>query len=180
MYTLILQNERISTYNKIGLFILLISGAYGAYAYWNLHEGNFIALAIIAVVAGGGGLLNMGSFNSNKDPRIPFFALFIALAALTAWAGNYWFAIAYIAFIFLDITARQKQELIINESGIEMNFFPKRKIEWSELSNVVLKDGMLTIDFKNNRLMQVMLAKESEGVSEVEVNEWCGERVRGE
>jgi hypothetical protein len=32
--------------------------------------------------------------------------------------------------------------------------FPQKKIEWNEVSNLILKDNILTIDLKNNKLIQ--------------------------
>ena len=32
--------------------------------------------------------------------------------------------------------------------------FPGKKYQWDQFSNVVLKDNILTLDFKNNKLLQ--------------------------
>jgi hypothetical protein len=46
-----------------------------------------------------------------------------------------------------------------------------RKIQWPELTNVVKKDDLLTIDFKNNKIVQIEISK-MEG-DEVEFNRFC-------
>jgi hypothetical protein len=32
--------------------------------------------------------------------------------------------------------------------------FPGKKYQWNQFSNIVLKDNILTLDFKNNKLLQ--------------------------
>jgi len=46
------------------------------------------------------------------------------------------------------------------------------KIPWSTLSNVILKDGILTLDYKSNKIMQQYIDKGDE-VGEEEFNHFC-------
>lgn len=48
---------------------------------------------------------------------------------------------------------------------------------WSELSNVVLKDNLLTIDFKNNCLLQVTTEETVEPVEPGEFNLFCARQL---
>jgi hypothetical protein len=47
---------------------------------------------------------------------------------------------------------------------------------WSEINNLVLKDGLLTVDFKNNKLFQ-QLTDENYPVDENEFNNYCRDRL---
>ena len=51
-----------------------------------------------------------------------------------------------------------------------------RIIEWGQLTNVIKKDDMLTIYFKNNRLMQVEVINVDD-VPENEFNQFCGQQL---
>lgn len=44
---------------------------------------------------------------------------------------------------------------VFSAGGITRDFFPGKTYEWSEMDAVILKDGILTLDFKNNRLIQL-------------------------
>jgi hypothetical protein len=58
--------------------------------------------------------------------------------------------------------------------------YPK-KINWNELNNVVIKDDLLTIDFKNNTLFQAYTDDADDDEYEVgddEFNAYCGERLK--
>jgi len=51
-----------------------------------------------------------------------------------------------------------------------------KKYSWSVFANIVLKDGLLTADFKDNRLFQ----KETDSaVNEQEFNDWCNRHLYG-
>ena len=55
--------------------------------------------------------------------------------------------------------------------------FPKRNITWSELSNIILKDGLLTINFKNNKFIQQFVDETKTAVNEQEFNDFCSQQL---
>ncbi|MGC5098563.1 hypothetical protein ACPXA0_26545, partial [Escherichia coli] len=52
------------------------------------------------------------------------------------------------------------EEIAFDKEEIVINSFPKKRYTWNELNNVVLKDGLLTIDFKNNKMLQRLVDSE--------------------
>ena len=61
-----------------------------------------------------------------------------------------------------------------NTQGIQWPYFPKRIVPWSEISHIILKDSVLTIEDKKNRVLQVLLTAESaQSVSEEDFNRFC-------
>lgn len=66
-------------------------------------------------------------------------------------------------------------EFIINETGIaSKSIFVNTKYLWNEFNNVVIKDGLLTFDFKNNRLKYIAI---EEVVNEAKFNEYCRQQL---
>jgi hypothetical protein len=63
-------------------------------------------------------------------------------------------AIPYLVLAWLEKQALAAQEIGFNEKEIVFNGLWPKKIQWSALTNVVLKDGVLTLDFKNNSIIQ--------------------------
>jgi hypothetical protein len=61
--------------------------------------------------------------------------------------------------------------------AITLNTLPPRKYLWPNLQNVILKNGILTIDQKNNRLLQMDVSEIALPFSEEELNGFCKERV---
>jgi hypothetical protein len=69
------------------------------------------------------------------------------------------------------------EKILISEANIILPGFPAdRIIEWNQLSNVTKKYDLLTIDFLNNRLMQVQVIN-SEAINEEEFNKFCQEQL---
>lgn len=82
-------------------------------------------------------------------------------------------------FIVLGILEKfflQKKEIGFTVSHITMGgWFPK-KYEWAEIDNIVLNGGILTIDFKNNKLLQLETDDEEDDeydVEDEEFNNYC-------
>lgn len=66
-------------------------------------------------------------------------------------------------------------EFIINETGIaSKSIFVNTKYLWNEFNNVVIKDGLLTFDFKNNTVKYIAL---EEVVDEIKFNEYCRKQL---
>jgi hypothetical protein len=53
--------------------------------------------------------------------------------------------------------------------------FPPKKYQWSLFSNVILKDNILTLDFKNNKLIQAEI--ETKDVNEEAFNTFAKGQV---
>jgi hypothetical protein len=88
-----------------------------------------------------------------------------------------------IAFLYgvLALLERQikfPEEIGFNKSGITINTFFKKHYEWSFIDNVILKDGLLTIDYKNNKIFQKEIEEEITPVLEKEFNEFCRLQLR--
>jgi hypothetical protein len=106
-------------------------------------------------------------------------ALGIAMALLcfVFWEKNVGMVAAIIiALIFLLIMAVKKRKAIvfISADGVVLKrVLSKTRYPWQELDNVVLKDGLLTIDLLSNKILQAELAKENEAVNEEQFNLFC-------
>ena len=48
--------------------------------------------------------------------------------------------------------------LAFTSADIKKTGFPFKKYQWNQLINVVIKDNILTLDFKNNKLLQGEIA----------------------
>ena len=60
---------------------------------------------------------------------------------------------------------------------IVVPYILQREVNWDEVNNVILKDGLLTIDFKNNKLFQHIILNSDEDISEKEFNEFCNQQL---
>jgi hypothetical protein len=58
-----------------------------------------------------------------------------------------------------------------------MNSFPRKTYDWSDFTNIVLLDNLLTLDFADNRLFQRETIDEEGDAEEDEFNEYCRQRL---
>lgn len=106
------------------------------------------------------------------------YGLFIAS---TGWIvgneKNILFFVLYFIAAILEKQVKMKPTVGFTKERITFNILPKKTIMWQDVSNVVLKDGLLTIDQKNNKLYQ----KEIEDIFTAEVesafNEFCKQQI---
>jgi hypothetical protein len=92
----------------------------------------------------------------------------------TPWVGAFFFLLA-----FLEYQTKRPLEIGFDRDRIVMNTLIKRRFDWTMFNNVILKDGLLTLDFKDNRLLQREIAddEEEDDADEAEFNAYCQERL---
>jgi hypothetical protein len=151
--------------------ILFVSRAYGeggSGLYW-------IAAATVTMLL----LWNVFEIKTGRTTRFKpsFIASFLGLALITPHSL---LSLPYIALAWLEDEALAAQEIGFAGNEIVLNGIRKRRISWAELNNVVLKDGLLTIDFKNNRLFQQEVDDQEDDEydgSEDEFNAFCSQQL---
>jgi len=100
------------------------------------------------------------------------------ICALVWMKEGFWpISILLLLFIVLDVIAHKKLVVHITDKTIIVPYILQKEIDWTELNNVVLKDGLLTIDFKNNKLFQHLVLNSDEDVNEKEFNQFCRQQL---
>ena len=84
-----------------------------------------------------------------------------------------WISIIYIISCFLEKPMKVSPEVAFDSEEIVFNSFPQKKYSWSDVTNVVLKDGLLSIDLKNNTLLQHPVDEAVPSDVEAEFNAFC-------
>ena len=101
------------------------------------------------------------------------------ISAFVWMKEGFWpISILLVLFIVLDIIAHKKLVVHVTDKTIIVPYILQKAIEWNELNNVLLKDGLLTIDFKNNKLFQHLILNSDEDINEKEFNEFCRHRLK--
>ena len=169
-----LKNEKLRTYTIISWLIILLN--FIAFVYLGVTGWSEIAnLPYFAA----GLLLVIFVFRLISD-REEFESDSISLCfslVIIAWIVMqfYWAAVIIIfLFLFQDIS-RRKLIVLFYDDRIIYPSFPKRTILWSELNNVILRDGILTIDLKNNKVFQNEIYSPA---SEIDFNEFCDTQLK--
>ncbi|TAL47462.1 MAG: hypothetical protein EPN92_04820 [Chitinophagaceae bacterium] len=179
-YTLFLKNEKSKSYRIISqliIFFNLLGFIFLLSSSQETIKGNlWIILSII--VTGLYTFFIVVEWISKKALN-NFWHRFIFGYCAIAWLieGYWWLSAVLIVFVILDVLAHKKLLVEISDKQITLPSIIKQKVEWSELSNVILKDGLLTIDFKNNKLFQHLILNPDPDIDENKFNEFCKSRL---
>ena len=77
-----------------------------------------------------------------------------------------------------ETKAKANLEIGFSTQFIMFDNLLKKKYNWGDFNNIILKDNILTLDFKNNRLFQKETIDEESDCDEDEFNEFCREQLR--
>jgi hypothetical protein len=115
--------------------------------------------------------------NRNQQP---FYRMGLLIAA-TGWffiPNGRWITFIYLVAAILEKQAKFPQEIAFGKEEVVFNNFPKQRFSWTEFNNVILKDGIITVDFKTNKLLQKEIQSGSTAQDEKEFNEFCQMRLK--
>ncbi|MEO8766369.1 MAG: hypothetical protein ABI416_18860 [Ginsengibacter sp.] len=166
-FKITLKNDKIKYYKFIALLLVAFNLAVFIYlltAGIHLYE---IGLALLFSV-----LYLVFHLYKSKKAGVPFFikgVSFFILAGGWIILQNYLLAIACIVLGILYRLSLQKLEFLFREDFIRRLNFPRKEYPWSMIGNVMMRDNILTIDFKNNTLIQL---EAENNINEIQFNEF--------
>jgi hypothetical protein len=178
-YAITLKNEKLKQYDRIALFIIIINLALFIYLIISspLRSARIAsAVGAVLIIAA----LSIDYFliriKNNEGTPYKLFAEYII--SMTWLQMEYWW-IALLCFVLSSFYFIAKRQLLVNvfKEKIIYPSFPKKNIAWTELANIILKDGLLTINFKNNRFIQQFIDETKSPVDEKEFNEFCTQQL---
>jgi predicted membrane protein len=178
-FEIILKNERSRLYDRLALFIFIL---------------NAVGICLVFY-------LNYSSISQKDTGQITALALFIFLSVLWGSSRNYikkylfvfasvstglywllmgfwWIGLILLLLSLFYTLSKKDYKVKVNSDNISYPSFPKRLINWNELNNAVLKDGLLTIDFKNNRIIQHYIDTRRKMIDQKEFNEFCTQQLK--
>jgi len=172
-YVVVLKNAAGWQFNAFGFLLNLVSCVFFTREFVFTDEKNIFLIAGIFLVIG----LLLYNVGRMRNGHKVFFNRAYLISALL-WIKMPYMEWLFVAFILLAILERQVKfplEIGFSETHVVLNTLLKRKYRWDQLSNVVLKDGILTIDFLNNHLIQREVEEDpdDDDVSEEEFNAFC-------
>ena len=171
-----LKNEKLTTYNSLSKLIIFIFFVLFCYLaiFSELRHIRIKSIGTIILLSICFGLQFYFRSSKYSFSHRPFFFIIIL-----AWINieYYWMAGITLLFdIFSKITTRNL-EVAFTKNDIQYPSFPIKKIKWDEVAQVILKDGLLTIDFKSNKIIQQTIDEIKTPVDEKEFNDFCRQQL---
>lgn len=159
---------------QLMIFIAIIELGTGL-AEWTNQKWTILVSIVFMLLFWG-----YNRFNKQNTHQ-PYYrtSLFVAAIALYYLAGYpVWLAVLYVAAGIAEGLAKFPEEIGFNNDQVVFNTLPKKVYNWNEFSNILIKDGVITIDFKNNRLFQKDLQEPVYASLEKEFNAYAQEQLR--
>lgn len=108
------------------------------------------------------------------------FTLDIALLLIALFwisRGKYLIALLLILVALIGFYINRKKIVSVSDAGIRYPYFIDKNIGWSEVGNIILRDDILTIDLKNNKLLQSAVVNVGASIDEATFNNYCMQQM---
>ena len=151
-FEIILKNEKIRSYRTIALIVLLLNLAtFILLLFYDVYRYE-AASAILLV----GIYIFMRLYFIKKYQQGNYLDQVLLFVLAGCWFGlqNYFMVATLVGIGVLYHLALQKLQIVFTTQKIMKLSFPQKEYLWNNFNNVILKDNILTLDFKNNHLIQ--------------------------
>lgn len=177
-FNLPLINEKKRLYDRFAVFLTVINAA-AILGLLILQKKSVLqtATGLLTIL-----LLLTAIIVSLRQPQHAKRNLLLAAAAASTvcfWilAGYWWAALVTALLSVLYLYSRKLPVVTVNEQQVSYPSLPPRTFYWPAISNILLRDGLLTIDLKNNRLIQQTIDEKINTVNEQVFNEFCRQQL---
>ena len=149
-FDIVLKNEKEGSYRLIILLLVVLHALFFIYLLFDESLRSRGVEGLIIILLYSSYRLLISKTNRQKFSFGPgFFFVFAVI----------YFSIPYVwvcdlILLVLSSVALQKDYFHFALGRIEQRNYPFKKYNWNGFSNVVVKDNILTLDFKNNKLFQ--------------------------
>jgi hypothetical protein len=177
-YVVTLKNKNSRYIDFIGF---LLPGVSILFYVMEMVKSSQVHPAYIVGAISVGGLLGWNVYQSTFNKKTVKYRWALYISALVWMKMPYyeWLSLVFILLGFLEPQAKYAIEIGFGEKEVVINSLPKKRYSWSDFENVVLKDGLLTMDFANNRILQrETLDDEEDDTEEDEFNLFCFNQLR--
>lgn len=149
-FDITIKNEKEKTYHLIILFFVALHALFFVFLLFDkkLWNKGIIGLVIIAFYS-----VYLLIVNKTSDRGFYYGSGFFLLFGL-GYLGFTWLCTLDLVLAVLSQIALQKIIFHFKKESIQQKNFPYKKFNWDQFTNVILKDNILTLDFKNNKLFQ--------------------------
>ncbi len=175
-YIIVCKSPDYKNVDRISQFMLLLSVL--GYSF-GIYKGLFPKPALIIAIMTSVICWWIFCQYQKKQGGVPYYRLGLLFAS---WG---WFLMPnalIISGIFLIGALFERQvkfpyEIAFDPAGIVINTFPKKQIPWIAIQNAIIKDDVITIDFKNNKLIQKDINEPVTVQVSTEFNTFCAEQI---
>lgn len=172
-YVVTLKNQQTRYLDILGFLLSSVSVLFFVREMINAVSVGLAYLLGSAFIVG---MLAWNIFQSKYRKRKVYYSRALLIAALV-WMKmpfGQWLSFIFIMLALLEYQAKYSVEIGFSEKEIVLNSLLKKRYSWDQFSNIVLKDGIITLDFINNKVWQREIEDdEDDDADEEEFNHFC-------
>jgi hypothetical protein len=175
-YIIVLQKSSFVFVNRISLFMILIALAFLSFQvilHGYSHTLIYITIALLITAWTAFIILR----EKRGTPAMYRFSLLLSAWGIFMQPYLSWLAFVYVAAAVVEKQVKFPEEIAFDNDEVVVNSFPKKRHGWNAFQNIVLKDGLLTLDYKNNSLFQKQIESAVTKDIETAFNLYCQERL---
>ncbi|MEY2595211.1 MAG: hypothetical protein RI965_483 [Bacteroidota bacterium] len=168
-YVVVLKNNNKSIIEKTGWMLSIMSILPMSILIFQHPDGILQYILLFAVLS----LLTSLYIDKKKKKKLQFLSLLICIGVgLIAISGNILLGMLYVVAGISEKFLSANIEIGFSANQIVKKGLTSKAFRWNELNNVMIKDDLLTMDFKNNTLFQAYTDDEEDEEYEVEDEEF--------
>lgn len=177
-FDITLKNEKYRLYDRFAVLIFIINAIgiiFSMFYFDHTTDRNRTGLLTLLLL-----LLSILLYISTPQKvKKEYYFIFASFFASLYWLllGYWWVGLAV---LLLAVLYKKSKRLLIVTVDIQHISYPSllsKKINWNQISNIILKDGLLTIDLKNNKFIQQPVDESKTRVNEQEFNDFCQQQL---
>jgi hypothetical protein len=174
-YVVTLKRENARKTDLVSVLLLIFSILSFCYVQIRNSFTGFLSISAIILLIG----LLFNIYLARKGSEMRFRNWLFAAGIF--WIGMPYFQWLFLPFVFfalLEAQAKYPLEVGFNTGGVVINSLFKKKFPWILFQSVILKDGLLTLDFRDNKLIQKEVLDDDEpDAPEDEFNDYCRSKL---
>jgi uncharacterized membrane protein YobD (UPF0266 family) len=177
-FTVILPNERAATYKWVTIIVAFLSMIFLGYIKIKTEQENIQFFSSFVTIWLSTSLILL-CFRRFRDKAITLLIPIFASSLLWIFTGFYLLGILSFIFTLFGFLSSRKLKVKLTEAGVIYPSFPSKWYPWEEVDQVLIKDNILTVDLKNNKLIQISISeKENEKLDVKEFNDYCSSMLK--
>jgi hypothetical protein len=177
-YVVVLKNQHSKYINILGFLLGILSIIFFVKELFEPGQTGFVYLIGVIFIAG---VLAWNVYHSVYKGKKVYYSRALLIAALVWMKMPYyqWLSFVFIILALLEYQAKYAIEIGFSDEEIKFNTLIKKKYRWSDFNNIILKDGLLTLDFVNNKILQREIEDDDDedDADEKEFNDYCQKQL---
>ena len=178
-YVVILKKTGQRATDVLSFLLCIISALILFYLSFRGGSRDWLTLVIAGLLVVGPGIV-VWSRGRMRPEKVRYrYVLLLAAMGWMFFTPAPWVGALFFILTFLEYQTKRPLEIGFDNERVVINTLFKQQFDWGAFNNVILKDGLLTLDFKTNRLIQreVRDDEEEEDADEEEFNTYCRARL---